>query len=218
MTLQLKKHLDIREKDIAALIDDVQALRDDMAKILRRTGPRLLDKGLDTARDAAGEISEYVSDRAHALYRDAARTAAKQGAKTYKRRCQPVRHEFLPDPGVSYRIGREFKRLCFVGCEIVPDEIRDPQGGEQARRNAAGEGRSPVQVSEAGPPRGRRSRSCGHCRAGCRGTDRRTDAAPGVTCRPADSPAADRRDGARGSRRRRPRCVWRIVLRRTAVW
>ena len=97
MTLQLKKHLDIREKDIAALIDDVQALRDDMAKILRRTGPRLLDKGLDTARDAAGELSEYVSDRAHALYRDAARTAAKQGAKTYK----AMNRQFREQPVVS---------------------------------------------------------------------------------------------------------------------
>ena len=100
MTLALKKHLDISEKDISELVDDIRALRSDVAKVLRKARPGLIDSGLETAREAAEDLSDYVSDRAQSLYRD----AAKQGVQTYARTSKALGRQLREQPVASILI------------------------------------------------------------------------------------------------------------------
>eukprot|EP01012_Entosiphon_sulcatum_P052407 TRINITY_DN72031_c0_g1_i1.p1 TRINITY_DN72031_c0_g1~~TRINITY_DN72031_c0_g1_i1.p1 ORF type:complete len:126 (+),score=21.65 TRINITY_DN72031_c0_g1_i1:2-379(+) len=75
MTLSLKKELQGPVEDVAALMGDIQELRKDMAKVLRKVRAQTSDH-IDTVSD----IAESISDGAASYYKD----ARKRGMKQYK--------------------------------------------------------------------------------------------------------------------------------------
>ena len=75
MTLSLKKELQGPVEDISALVGDIQELRKDVAKVLRKVRAQSEDH-IDTVT----ELAESITDGAQSFYKD----ARKKGLKQYK--------------------------------------------------------------------------------------------------------------------------------------
>jgi len=95
-----KVRMDLRKKlenmtnaDIEAIIDDIAALKRDVAKALTKAKDSALDGALDSAQDMADELGDEVA----ALYKD----MSKRGHKTAKAMGKQVGRQLEEQPVAS---------------------------------------------------------------------------------------------------------------------
>lgn len=105
MGLALKKRPQLREDDFAALLDEVRDLKRDVAAFARRLQPTLIDTTWGATNRFADRLG--LSDRASALYRDAAR----QGATTYRFLNRQFRQQPAASVLIAFGIGLLISRM-----------------------------------------------------------------------------------------------------------